>query len=236
MINSDDYTLAEKKIIDDLNAAAFKGDNRGVNKIIGKYPVDTDIIGRALFYAILADKEDIARKLIDIGANVDVKVVPFSFTPLTCALRKGCVEVVKLILNTGIKIDIKSENNNILALAIKDSNEAILKLLLDRAETSIATKIALNLMMRSSDEEIIKLLLLKVKENNDTSDIGMLISNMTIKDVYSNHSNTVLTIAKELGFDVVPFYEHSETLISGNIEEGARSTGDPYSNEFCHIS
>ncbi|OMH36188.1 ankyrin repeat domain-containing protein [Motiliproteus sp. MSK22-1] len=80
-----------------------------LNKFHFKDIHDSDSCGDTpLYYAVLWKEPMIAKKLLDLGANVNKKC-EFGVTPLYEAISENDVVMVKLLLENGAKIDIKTD-------------------------------------------------------------------------------------------------------------------------------
>jgi len=90
-----------------------------------------DYDNTAFMFAIKHDNIDIARLLLDAGADVNAKSY-YNYTALIWASEKNKTDIIKFLINAGANVNAKDrKDNTALTWAIKHDNTEIVKLLED---------------------------------------------------------------------------------------------------------
>jgi ankyrin repeat protein len=117
-----------------LGLAAFKGDLARIKALLGK---GTDINGQdsagrtALHLAVLNERVEVVRTLLEAGADVDITDQRFGFRPLHFSARKGNAGVCELLVRYGADLDAQSlRGKTALHLAVINGNLAVVTILL----------------------------------------------------------------------------------------------------------
>jgi ankyrin repeat protein len=122
--------------LDDLLFSEVKNNNLdGCKKLINAganvNALDSRIFS-PLHWAAIKGYADIAKLLIDAGANVDIKNTYVDSAPLTLAARNGHTDVVKLLIDAGADVDVKIKRQLVpLYWAAVGDHADIVKLLID---------------------------------------------------------------------------------------------------------
>lgn len=120
---------------------------------------------RLLGDAIRHNQGDIARLLLEYGADVDGYDARTYGTPLTIAVQRKNADIVKLLLDYGAKVDVAAPFRGIpLVTAATDNRAGIVKLLLDHGaevdvEVDMQFRTALTAAAARGATQIVKLLL-----------------------------------------------------------------------------
>jgi ankyrin repeat protein len=138
--NDRDPVFAEDKQ-GELIAAAARNDLKQVGALLKQGVNANATVDRwgenALMHAVLHGNIDMARALLDAGANPDLQGRGFS--PLGMAALRGHVQIVRLLLRAGADIDRKSSDGNtpIIAATIMHRTDVVRELLSYRPDPSI---------------------------------------------------------------------------------------------------
>jgi hypothetical protein len=117
-----------------LGLAAFKGDIAKINALLGK-GADINQLDRAghtaLHLAVLNERVEVVRALLEAGAEVDITNQRFGFRPLHLSARKGNAGVSELLIRYGSDLDAQSlRGKTALHLAATNGHLAVVKILL----------------------------------------------------------------------------------------------------------
>lgn len=131
--NGADYTLVNDEGENIIHSIVFSGDNERLKILISKLKVDINhqaIDGATpLLLAISLEKYEIAKTLIDAGANAKIGDIN-GITPLHLACQEGAMDLVKLLIEN--KVDLKAKTvagNTPISLAANHNHDEIVKLL-----------------------------------------------------------------------------------------------------------
>lgn len=117
-----------------LGLAAFKGDIARIKALLGKGADinGQDMAGRtALHLAVLNERVDVVRTLLEAGAEVDITDQRFGFRPLHLSARKGNAGVSELLVRYGADLDAQSlRGKTALHLAVINGHLAVVTILL----------------------------------------------------------------------------------------------------------
>lgn len=118
-----------------------------------------------LHLAVKLGKEDIARLLIDIGANANAKNPHYLYNPLHLAAKYKSITIFKLLVDAGADLNIKDmEGNTPLHTAAESRSEEITKFLLETEAVDTSAKnffgeSAVHLAVKSNSLNVLNLLL-----------------------------------------------------------------------------
>ena len=126
-----------------LSVAAMQGDKAGVQSLL-KQNVDINAAQgdgmTALHWAAYRDDLDMARMLIQAGANVKATTRLGDFTPLFLAAKNGNARMIELLLMAGGNVNASNRaGTTLLMLAAASGKADAVKLLLDRGANVDAT-------------------------------------------------------------------------------------------------
>ncbi|MDH3467883.1 MAG: ankyrin repeat domain-containing protein [Gammaproteobacteria bacterium] len=112
---------------------AFFGDLKGVQRLLAAgfspdYSLDVDGL-RPLMYAAIVGHVEVAKALLESGANVDAKTND-SRTALMLAAKNGQIEIVELLLKHHADVSLESDDGET-AISLSNGHEIINKMLLD---------------------------------------------------------------------------------------------------------
>lgn len=125
----------------EMRLAIRKGDGDRVSALLCSRPDQTNVVtpfGTWLHVASRVGNLDIVKRLVDLGADVNVSGGTFETGPLKTAISSGHVEVVKYLLSQGANVDLSEPFQNPLFSAIYNGRLDIVKLLIDHGiDTSV---------------------------------------------------------------------------------------------------
>ena len=114
-------------------AAAAEGEHTDIVELLLAHKADVNAADRQgvtpLHYALLADNPDVARSLLNHGANPNVKDNNAGHTPLILAAAKGYRQVAELLLMHGADVNAADDKGTPLAWAIRTGNAGVADLL-----------------------------------------------------------------------------------------------------------
>ena len=114
-------------------AAAAEGEHGDIVELLLAHKADVNAADKQgltpLHYALLADNPDMARVLLNHGANPNVKDNKAGHTPLILAASKGYKQVAELLLMRGADVNAADDRGTPLAWAIRTGNPGVADLL-----------------------------------------------------------------------------------------------------------
>jgi uncharacterized protein len=128
-----------------------------------------------LMSAVMADKTEIVRALVDAGADVNIRITEFfTFDALQFAVDKEQIEIVEILIAAGADLNWEAPLFHPVTKAVSKGNIKLLKILLD-ADAKCIFETGFNLLSKAVDKgnvEILQLLLDRGCELNLVSSLG----------------------------------------------------------------
>lgn len=212
------------KYVDEVKEAVDQGIEKVVELLDGGFDINSKRCSYSLLLRAAKDgKTDIVKLLLDRGADIDIKE-NYS-TAVYIATMENHEETVKLLLDRGAKITVKSEANrideNILHLAARQGNDALVRLFLERniadinAETS-GGETALSLAASRGRVPLVKILL----DHGGNSDNS--ISHALVRACSSRHIGVVKFLLERGAIQKLSD-QHTGEVLRGIITTGCSS-------------
>ena len=92
----------------------------------------TTVFGTWLHVAALFGQLEVAKRLVEMGSNINARGGIWDGTPLNAAASQGYYDVVNYLLDQGAVFDVSDSTRNPLFSAIYGGHTAIARLLIDR--------------------------------------------------------------------------------------------------------
>ncbi len=158
----------EKLTGKDLLASAKKGDLAGVKKALDD-GVDvnsaTEYGATALTYASDRGNLDIAKLLVEKGADVNKKDTFYGSTAITWAAYGGHTKIIKLLLDNGSK-----GADQVLFTAVSSGNKEMAKVVIDSGKASKSSIARAKMMLASNPKEDFKELFDKLEAGDEKTE------------------------------------------------------------------
>ncbi|MDR0893414.1 MAG: ankyrin repeat domain-containing protein [Mediterranea sp.] len=131
--NGADMTLINNEGEGIIHSAVYSGDVLRLNFLLDNYTLNLDVQANdgatALLVALSLNHYDMAKALIEHGANVNIGDINH-LTPLHIAAQEGSIEIVSMLVNNNAIIKAKTLKGNYpLALAVNGDHDDIVKYL-----------------------------------------------------------------------------------------------------------
>lgn len=124
----------DKEKINEMRKAIKNNDLEYIKKVIEN---NNDLVDYVTFWGTWLHEAaryglyDVAKLLIENGANVNIKGGPSKVGPITNAAFKGYKNIVELLINNGAIMDVSDSNTNPLFAAICNGHMEVVKYLVE---------------------------------------------------------------------------------------------------------
>lgn len=118
----------------EIRSAIRRGDISQVSTLLGSHPDKINMItpfGTWLHVASRVGNLDMVKRLVELGADINMAAGTYEAGPLITAISSGYIEIVKYLLSLGVKIDLSEPFRNPIFVAIYDGRLDIVKLLIE---------------------------------------------------------------------------------------------------------